>query len=121
MPRKKMGLEQRLNFWVSQETYDYYVGVSEQRGEKISELLRHVLDRAKKLFDEEGNFTSDLPMSTGELENMMRRVAQEETSKMLHGSVAPDDVDPELRRNLENQRAATEEVKQKVKGKKANV
>jgi hypothetical protein len=83
MPRKKIGLEQRLNFWVSQDTYDFYADVAEKRGEKVSELLRHVLDRAQKLFDEEGNFTSDLPMSTAELESMMRKVAQEETSKLL--------------------------------------
>lgn len=110
MPRKKIGLEQRLNFWVSQETYDFYSEVAEKRGEKVSELLRHVLDRAQKLFDKDGNFISDLPMSADELRKMVREVAREETSKMLKDTDL-EGIDPELRRNLENQTATIERVK----------
>lgn len=95
MPRKKIGLEQRLNFWVSQESYDFYSEVAEKRGEKVSELLRHVLDRAQNLFDKEGNFISDLPMSADELRTMMREVAREESRKVFE--------DPTIKKNLENQ------------------
>lgn len=95
MPRKKMGLEQRLNFWVSQETYDFYDALAAKRGEKVSELLRQVLDRAQKFFDEGGNYLSDLPMSQEELKQMMREVAREESRKVLE--------DPTVKGNLERQ------------------
>ena len=95
MPRKKIGLEQRLNFWVGQETYDFYSALADKRGEKISELLRHVLDRAQKFFDEDGNYLSDLPMSSDQLRDMMREVAREENRRLLE--------DPVIRKNLENQ------------------
>lgn len=56
MPRKKLGFDQRLNFWVSQDSYDFYSEMAEKRGDKLSELLREVLDYAKDFFDEEGRF-----------------------------------------------------------------
>lgn len=90
-----MGLEQRLNFWVSQETYDFYDALAAKRGEKVSELLRQVLDRAQKFFDEGGNYLSDLPMSQEELKQMMREVAREESRKVLE--------DPTVKGNLERQ------------------
>jgi len=95
MPRKKIGLEQRLNFWVGQETYDFYSALADKRGEKISELLRHVLDRAQKFFDQDGNYLSDLPMSPEQLREMMREVAREESRKVLE--------DPIIKKNLEDQ------------------
>lgn len=56
MPRKKLGFDQRLNFWVSQESYDFYTQMADKRGDKLSELLREVLDYAMNFFDEEGRF-----------------------------------------------------------------
>ena len=96
MPRKKIGLEQRLNFWGEPGILRLLLGGRrETGGEKVSELLRHVLDRAQNLFDKEGNFISDLPMSADELRTMMREVAREESRKVFE--------DPTIKKNLENQ------------------
>ena len=90
MARPKMALEQRLNFWVSQETYDFYAKLAIRRKQKISEFLRIVLDKATDLMDENGDFHSDLPMSKEDLERMMREVAAEEVAKATALHTNPD-------------------------------
>lgn len=86
MGRPKMSLEQRLNFWVSQETHDFYAKLAIQRKQKISELLRVVLDKATSLFDENGEFKAEMPMSRDDLQRMMREVAAEEAAKAVKGA-----------------------------------
>lgn len=86
MGRPKMSLEQRLNFWVSQETHDFYAKLALQRKQKISELLRVVLDKATALFDESGEFKAQMPMSHDDLQRMMREVAAEEAAKAVKGA-----------------------------------
>ena len=90
MARPKMALEQRLNFWVSQETYDFYAKLAIRRKQKISEFLRIVLDKATNLMDENGDFHSELPMSKEDLERMMREVAAEEVAKATALHTIPD-------------------------------
>jgi hypothetical protein len=107
MARPKMALEQRLNFWVSQETYDFYAKLAIRRKQKISEFLRIVLDKATDLMDENGNFHADLPMSKEDLQRMMREVAAEEVAKAaaLHTHADPPAEDPyvaEARKAAEN-------------------
>jgi hypothetical protein len=84
-----MALEQRLNFWVSQETYDFYAKLAIRRKQKVSEFLRIVLDKATALMDENGDFHSDLPMSKEDLQRMMREVAAEEVAKAVRTAPAP--------------------------------
>lgn len=129
MPRKKMGLEQRLNFWVSQETYDFYAAMADKRGEKISELLRHVLDRAQDLFEQNGNFTSELPMTQQQLKKLIHESAREEVLNLFRPaklsellSIAAqtgslEEIDPELLRNLERQEETIESLKDQVRSK----
>lgn len=90
MARPKMALEQRLNFWVSQETYDFYAKLAIRKKQKISELLRIVLDKATALVDENGDFHDSLPMSQDDLVRMMREVAAEEVAKAAASNVIPD-------------------------------
>lgn len=91
MARPKMALEQRLNFWVSQETYDFYAKHAIRRKQKISEFLRIVLDKATALVDENGDFHDSLPMSQDDLVRMMREVAAEEVAKAAaSNNVIPD-------------------------------
>jgi hypothetical protein len=85
-----MALEQRLNFWVSQETYDFYAKLAIRRKQKISEFLRIVLDKATDLMDENGDFHSELPMSKEDLERMMREVAADEVAKAAALHTIPD-------------------------------
>lgn len=81
-----MSLEQRLNFWVSQETHDFYAKLAIQRKQKISELLRVVLDKATSLFDDNGDFKAEMPMSRDDLQRMMREVAADEAAKAIKGA-----------------------------------
>ena len=83
-----MALEQRLNFWVSQETYDFYARLAIRRKQKVSELLRVILDRATCLVDEDGKFRDSVPMSRDDLVAMMRKVAAEEAAKAVGGAEA---------------------------------
>lgn len=89
MARPKLALEQRLNFWVSQETYDFYAKLAIRRKQKISEFLRIVLDKATALVDENGEFLDSLPMSQDDLMSMMRKVAAEEVAKAAASQVLP--------------------------------
>jgi len=89
MARPKLALEQRLNFWVSQETYDFYAKMAIRRKQKISEFLRVVLDKATGLVDESGEFNASLPMSQEDLKRMMREVAAEEFARSALGSAPP--------------------------------
>lgn len=107
MARPKLALEQRLNFWVSQETYDFYAKLAIRKKQKISELLRVVLDKATALVDENGDFHDSLPMSQDDLVRMMREVAAEEVAKaaVSHGTAEPPPEDPfvaEARKAAEN-------------------
>lgn len=107
MARPKLGLDQRLNFWVSQETYDFYAKHALRRKQKISEFLRIVLDKATELMDENGDFHADLPMSKEDLQRMMREVAAEEVAKAVgpRAESAPPAEDPyvtEARKAAEN-------------------
>jgi hypothetical protein len=86
MARQKMSLDQRLNFWVSQETYDFYAQLAIKRKAKVSELLRVVLDKATELIDENGEFRAEMPMSKDDLQRMMREVAAEEAAKAVRGA-----------------------------------
>ena len=81
MARPKLALEQRLNFWVSQETYDFYAEMAIRRKQKVSEFLRIVLDKATALVNENGEFNASLPMSPEDLKRMMREVAAEEVAR----------------------------------------
>lgn len=129
MPRKKMGLEQRLNFWVSQETYDFYATMADKRGEKVSELLRHVLDRAQGLFEKDGNFTSELPMTQQQLKKMVHESAREEVMKLFKsptltellaagvGQHPVEEIDPELLSNLEKQEETLQSLKDQLRSK----
>lgn len=114
MARPKLALEQRLNFWVSQETYDFYAKLAIRRKQKISEFLRIVLDKATALVDENGDFHTDLPMSKEDLQRMMREVAAEEVAKAaaLHANPDPPPAeDPyvmEARKAAENTRLQDE-------------
>lgn len=89
MARPKLALEQRLNFWVSQETYDFYAKLAIRRKQKISEFLRIVLDKATALVDENGEFLDSLPMSQDDLMSMMRKVAAEEVAKAAASQIIP--------------------------------
>jgi hypothetical protein len=91
MGRPKMSLEQRLNFWVSQETHDFYAKLALQRKQKISELLRGVLDKATALFDETGEFKAEMPMSRVDLQRMMREVAADEAAKAVRQTAIPSE------------------------------
>lgn len=107
MARPKLALEQRLNFWVSQETYDFYAKLAVRKKQKVSELLRIVLDKATALVDENGDFRDSLPMSQDDLVRMMREVAAEEVAKAAASSAipAPPQEDPylaEARKAAEN-------------------
>jgi hypothetical protein len=84
-----MALEQRLNFWVSQETYDFYAKLAIRKKQKISELLRVVLDKATALVDENGEFHDSLPMSQDDLVRMMREVAADEVAKAAASIAVP--------------------------------
>ena len=101
MARPKLALEQRLNFWVSQETYAYYAKIAISRKQKISEFLRVVLDKATGLVDESGAFNDSLPMSKDDLKRMMREVAAEEVARAASGRapVAADQEDPFMAQN----------------------
>lgn len=90
MARPKLALEQRLNFWVSQETYDFYAKLAIHKKQKLSELLRIVLDKATALVDENGEFHDSLPMSQDDLVRMMRQVAAEEVAKAAASNVIAD-------------------------------
>lgn len=105
-----MSLEQRLNFWVSQETHDFYAKLALQRKQKISELLRVVLDKATSLFDESGEFKAQMPMSHDDLQRMMREVAAEEVAKAVKGA-APISGE----RALAEARRAVEDSKEREK------
>ena len=89
MARPKLAFEQRLNFWVSQETYDFYAKMAIRRKQKISECLRIVLDKATGLIDESGEFNDSLPMSKEDLHTMMRQVAAEEVARAAGRPVGP--------------------------------
>ena len=101
MARPKLALEQRLNFWVSQETYDFYAKMAIRRKQKISEFLRVVLDKATGLVDESGEFNASLPMSKDDLKRMMREVAAEEVARAASGPapVAAYQEDPFMAQN----------------------
>lgn len=103
MARPKLAFEQRLNFWVSQETYDFYAKMAIRRKQKISECLRIVLDKATGLIDESGEFNDSLPMSKEDLHTMMRQVAAEEVAKAAGIAVlktaAPEPEDPFMTQN----------------------
>lgn len=81
MPRKKLGFDQRLNFWVSQESYDFYNEMAEKRGDKLSELLREVLDYAKGFFDEEGRFELEAKSDQEWVRQIATEAAAEEVEK----------------------------------------
>ena len=91
MARPKLALEQRLNFWVSQETYDFYAEMAIRRKQKVSEFLRLVLDKATTLVNENGEFHTALPMSHEALKRMMREVAAEEVARAAEGSAPPSE------------------------------
>jgi|GEM_PF-3243947 len=109
MGRPKMSLEQRLNFWVSQETHDFYAQLAIRRKQKISELLRVVLDKATSLFDETGEFKAQMPMSHDDLQRMMREVAAEEAAKAVQqNNISGEEALSINRKSLENTRARAE-------------
>jgi hypothetical protein len=101
MARPKLALEQRLNFWVSQETYDFYAEMAIRRKQKVSEFLRLVLDKATTLVNENGEFHTALPMSQDDLKRMMREVAAEEVARSAAAAASPavHDEDPFMAQN----------------------